>query len=70
MVTEFFDEKIWKTKRLHDDVEEVKQELQKVADEMGLPITDCRVPCEWCSRLNCYTNEVAEKFMVPFYQHC
>lgn len=70
MVTEFFNEQIGKTVKIWDDIEEVKAELQKVADEMGLPITDGRVPCEWCNRLNRYTDEVAEKFMVPFYQHC
>ena len=40
MVTEYFDEQIGKTIKLWDDIEEVKAELQKVADEMGLPITD------------------------------
>ena len=68
MVKEYFDKEIGKIVRIHDDIEEVKQELQKVADEMGLPIEDNRVPCEWCNRLNGYTNEVAEKFMVPFYK--
>ena len=68
MVKEYFDKEIGKTMRLHDDIEEVKQELQKVADEMGLPIEDERVPLEWCNRLNCYTKEVDEKFIIPFYK--
>lgn len=68
MVKEYFDKEIGKTVRIHDDIEEVKQELQKVADEMGLPIEDCRVLCEWCNRLNGYTKEVNEKFIIPFYK--
>ena len=69
MVTEYFDEQIGKTFKLWDDIEEVKTELQKVADEMGLPISDGRVPCEWCQRLNAYTAKVGDEFMIPFYKH-
>lgn len=29
--------------KFHTDPEEVRKELQKVADELGLPITDFRV---------------------------
>lgn len=68
MVKEYFDKEIGKTVRIHDDIEEVKQELQEVADEMGLPIEDNRVTCEWCNRLNGYTNEVGDKFIIPFYK--
>ena len=32
-----------KEKRLHTDHDEVKREMQKVADELGLPLNSCRV---------------------------
>ena len=39
-------------KRLHTDPIKVKRELQRVADEFGLPLNDCRVCYEWSERGN------------------
>jgi hypothetical protein len=50
----------------HTDIEEVRKELQKVADELGLPIEDERVVYEWGQRGNT-SEEVSERLIAPVY---
>ena len=49
------------------ELEEVRKELQKVADELGLPITDCRVAYAWSEKGNSYDKHVSDELMVPLY---
>lgn len=53
--------------KFHTDPEEVRKELQKVADELGLPITDCRVAYAWSEKGNSYNKHVSDELMVPLY---
>lgn len=53
--------------RFHTDPEEVRKELQKVADELGLPITDCRVAYTWSEKGNSYDKRVSDELMAPLY---
>lgn len=56
-----------KEKRLHTDPVEVRRELQKVADELGLPLNDCRVCHEWSQRGNCWNKRVSDELMAKLY---
>lgn len=56
-----------KEKRLHTDPVEVRRELQKVADELGLPLNDCRVCYEWSQRGNCWDKRVSDELMAKLY---
>lgn len=56
-----------KEKRLHTDPDEVRRELQKVADELGLPLNDCRVCYEWSQRGNCWNKRVLDELMAKLY---
>lgn len=53
-----------KEKRLHTDPDEVRCELQKVADELALPLNDCRVCYEWSQRGNCWNKRVSDEIMA------
>ena len=56
-----------KTERCCKDVEVFKKELQEIATEMGLPIEDGEVLCEWGRRGNCYNTDVFIAFVCPTY---
>lgn len=56
-----------KEKKLHTDPDEVRRELQKVADELGLPLNDCRVCYEWSQRGNCWNKRVSDEIMAKLY---
>lgn len=45
----------------------VKRELQKVADELGLPLNDCRVCYEWSERGNWWNKRVSDELMAKLY---
>ncbi|MBQ7494399.1 MAG: hypothetical protein IJT75_01330 [Bacteroidaceae bacterium] len=49
-----------KLRRRHDNIDEVKKELEEVAEALGLTLSDHRVTAEWCERANVYTDEVAK----------
>ena len=53
--------------RHHDNVDEVRKELQEVADALGLPIEDERVMGRWGAMPNSYNDEVYEKVFKPMY---
>ena len=44
-----------------------KSELQKVADELGIPIEDRTVPVEWCKRGNSYNEQLFIEVIFPLY---
>ena len=44
-----------------------KRELQKVADELGLPIENRAVPVEWCRRGNSYNEQLFIEVVMPLY---
>lgn len=55
---------------VYDDVNEVKTELQQIADEMRLPIEDERVLHQWSSKGDRrWTQKVSKELMVPLYIH-
>lgn len=54
-------------KRLHTDPIKVKRELQRVADEFGLPLNDCRVCYEWSERGNWWNKRVSDELMAKLY---
>ena len=53
--------------RLHDDINEVKKELQEVAELLGLPVEHEQVFIKWQYRGNNTTDEIHEKYIVPIY---
>ena len=53
--------------RHHDNVEEVRKELQEVADALGLPFEDERVVGRWSAKGNSFTEEVDELLIHPTY---
>ena len=56
--------------RLHDDINEVKKELQEVAELLGLPVEHEQVFIKWQYRGNNTTDEIHEKYIVPIYFPC
>ena len=54
---------------VYDDVNEVKTELQQIADEMGLPIEDERVLHQWSSKGDRrWTIQVGNELLAPLYK--
>ena len=56
-----------KEKRLHTDPEKVRHELQKVADELGLPLNDERVGLTWTGNGKSFTPQVYKEVLEPLY---
>lgn len=54
------------SKILSDPIK-VRNELQKIADELGLPIEDEKVLRVWSKESHPYTDEVFEKVFKPLY---
>lgn len=48
-----------KEERLHTDLKEVRRELQKVANELDLPLNDCRI---------CYNGQSVEIAGISVFQ--
>lgn len=53
--------KVW------DNSEELKQELQRIADELGLPIDDEKVGLVWTRDGQSFTHEVYKEVLEPLY---
>lgn len=53
--------KVW------DNPEELKQELQRIADELELPINDEKVGLTWTGHGQSFTNEVYKEVLEPLY---
>ena len=60
-------EKGLEEKRLHTAPKETRRELQKVADELGLPLNDCCVYYEWSERGNSWNKCVSYEFITRLY---
>lgn len=56
-----------KKKRLHTDPKEVRRELQKVVDELGLPLNDERVGLTWTGSGKSLTPQVYKEVLEPLY---
>lgn len=50
-------------------VEQVRKELEVIAEELGLPLRDQKVILAWCKKGNFYNDELAEKLIDPLYSH-
>lgn len=53
--------------RHHDNVDEVRKELQEVADALGLPIEDERVMGRWSKMGNSCSAYVDDTLLRPMY---
>ena len=56
-----------KEKRLYTDPDEVRRELQKVADKLELPVEDEAVFKEWVGQGKAVTDEVHREVFAPLY---
>ncbi|WP_338336547.1 hypothetical protein [Marseilla massiliensis] len=56
-----------KEKRLHTDPEEIRRELQKSADGLGLQFYNCHVCYEWSERGNSWNKRVSDEIMAKLY---
>lgn len=54
-------------KRLYTDPDEVRRELQKVADKLELPVEDEAVFKEWVGQGKAVTDEVHREVFAPLY---
>lgn len=59
--------KVKKKPNIKKVVDRVRKELQKVADELGLPITDNEVPAEWCKQGGRLDDELFVNLFAPLY---
>lgn len=60
-------EKGLEEKRLHTAPKETRRELQKVADELGLPLNDCCVYYEWSERGNSWNKRISDEIIAKLY---
>lgn len=56
-----------RTIKVHTDIDEVKQELQKLADALNLSLNDQRVFEEWSESGNAFNHRVWENVLKPLY---
>ena len=56
-----------KEKRLYTAPKEIRRELKKMADGLGLQLNDCRVCYEWPERGNSWNKCVSYEFITRLY---
>ncbi len=56
-----------KTIKVWDNAVELRQELQRIADELGLPINGEKVGLTWTGQGQSFTNEVYKDVLEPLY---
>lgn len=56
-----------KKMKIWDNPEELRKELQRIADELGLPIDDEKVGLVWTGHGQSFTNEVYKEVLEPLY---
>ena len=54
-------------RKIYSDPEEVRKELQAIADELNLPINDEQVGFTWTGDGKSMTPEVMQEVLVPLY---
>ena len=54
-------------RNIYSDPEEVRKELQAIADELNLPINDEKVGFTWTGDGKSMTPEVMQEVLVPLY---
>ena len=54
-------------RKIYSDPEEVRKELQAIADELNLPINDEKVGFTWTGDGKSMTPEVMQEVLVPLY---
>ena len=59
--------KVIMKRKIYSDPEEVKKELQAIADELNLPINDEKVGLIWTGEGKSFTPQVYKEVLEPLY---